>query len=153
MPWPKSQHGSTGQGHGGPAKGKGHGGPARGVHPVGWGGPARGGPNRPAIKAGDGIQAMSNDPDIRARNLARVEELKDHLFGLAKGAEREETQLAAAVAFMNRVEGMPVARQVVANVADPSQLTDADLAAIALSGRRDADAAPADQGQPPRVVN
>jgi hypothetical protein len=153
MPWAKSIHGSTGQGHGGPAKGKGHGGPARGVHPVGWGGPARGGPNRPAIKAGDGIQAMSNDPEIRARNKQRVEDLKDHLYGLAKGAEREETQLAATIAFINREEGLPVARQIVANVADPNSLTDADLAAIALSGRRDPDAAPADAVEPGGVVH
>lgn len=102
---------------------------------AGWGGPARGA-SASRIKPGDpdGIQAMVNDPDVKAKAAARVEALKDHLFGLATGAERQETQLAAAVAYLNRVEGMPIARTVTATVADPNSLTDADLAAIVASG-------------------
>ena len=87
-----------------------HGGPARGViHPEGWGGPTKG--RRPAIQPGDpdGIQRMSHDPERRALNLQRVEELKDHIFTLATTAERQETQLAAAEAFMNRELGTPAA--------------------------------------------
>ncbi|MBS7811202.1 hypothetical protein [Roseococcus pinisoli] len=47
---------------------------------------------------------------IAASREERVQALKDHLLNLAMGAEREETQLSATVALLNREEGMPVAR-------------------------------------------
>lgn len=107
----------------------------------GWGGPAKGA-GGPPIKPGDpdGIQAMSNDPEVKAKAADRAEELKDHLYKLALKAERQETQLAATVAYLNRAEGMPIARTVTATVADPNSLTDAELAAIAAGGRTAADA-------------
>ncbi len=121
---------------------------------AGWGGPARGA-STSRIKPGDpdGIQTMSNDAEVKARAAQRVEALKDHLFGLATKAERQETQLAAAVAYLNRVEGMPIARTVTATVADPNSLTDADLAAIIARGSADPGEAPVDPPRPDGVVH
>jgi hypothetical protein len=95
---------------------------------AGWGGPAKGA-STSRIRKGDpdGIQAMSNDPDIKARNAKRNAELKDHLYDLALHAEKQETQLAAANAWLNRDEGQPVARSINATVDDLSKLTDAEL--------------------------
>ena len=53
---------------------------------------------------------MSNDPEIRARQAERAARLHDHLYTLATDAERQETQLAATIAFLDRVEGKPVSR-------------------------------------------
>lgn len=88
--------------------GPGHGGIAKGA---GWGGPAKGA-STSRIKPGDpdGIQAMSNDPEIRARRAQQAQELHERLFALATDAERQETQLAATIAFLDRVEGKPVSR-------------------------------------------
>ena len=103
-------------------------------------GSGRGGPPKGAsttrIKPGDpdGIQALSNDAEIKARAAARAEALLDHLFHLSLKAQREETQLAASVAYLNRVEGMPVARNINQTVGDASQMTDDELAAIAAAG-------------------
>lgn len=82
--------------------------PAKGA---GWGGPAKGA-SASRIKPGDpdGIQAMSNDPDIKARQAKRAAKLHDHLYALATEAERQETQLAATIAFLDRAEGKPVSR-------------------------------------------
>lgn len=98
----------------------------------GWGGPAKGA-STSRIRPGDpdGITSMRHDPENKRRQAERVEAVREHLYGLALGAERQETQLAASVAYLNRVEGAPVQRAVVANVMDPSKLTDADLAVIA----------------------
>ena len=76
-------------------------------HGAGWGGPAKGagnhdaGPGRPRKEAAEVI-AMAKE--------ARSAALKDQLLTLAFEAEREETQLQASVAYLNREEGMPVAR-------------------------------------------
>jgi hypothetical protein len=131
--------------------GAGHGGPAKGA---GWGGPAKGA-STSRIRPGDpdGIQRMSHDPDIRRRQAERVEQVREHLYGLALGAERQETQLAASVAYLNRIEGTPLQRAVVANVTDPSKLTDADLAAIAAGSGPAAAAAPDDPAGPDGVVH
>jgi hypothetical protein len=85
--------------------GAGHGGPAKGA---GWGGPAKGA-STSRIKPGDpdGIQAMSNDPEVRARRARQADELHERLYALATDADRQETQLAATIAFLNRVEGTP----------------------------------------------
>lgn len=119
----------------GPGKGAGQG--------DGWGGPAKGA-SKSRILPGDpdGIQPMSNDPRIAARGKERLGVLRDKIFELALTAEREETQLAAANAYLNREEGTPVQRVVTASVTDPSLLTDAELAAIAAAGSRGALAAP-----------
>lgn len=131
--------------------GPGWGGIAKGA---GWGGPARGASDS-RIKPGDpdGIQRMSHDPEIRRRQAERAEQVREHLFGLALGAERQETQLAASVAYLNRIEGTPLQRAVVANVADPSKLTDADLAAIAAGSGPAAPPAPDDPAELAGVVH
>ncbi len=87
-------------------------GPGRGSRGDGWGGPAKGA-SASRIRRGDpgGIQAMSNDAEIKARQAERAEELKDHLYHLALKAERQETQLAATVACLDRIEGKPLQRQ------------------------------------------
>ena|SRR5215207_765535 len=120
----------------------------------GWGGPAKG-RSASRIKPGDpdGIQPMSHDPRLLAKAEERTGILKDHLFGLALAAEREETQLAATVAFLNREEGMPIARHLNANVADPAQLTDAQLLAIATSGGPPPDPPKDDPPKPGGVVH
>lgn len=140
----------NGAGRGGPAKGAGGGDP--------WGGPARGA-SASRILPGDpdGIQRMSKDPDIKARNEARNVELKEHLYHLAKNAEREETQLSAAVAWLDRDEGKPIARSVTTTVDDVSQLSDLELTAeIARLERELGEAAPrageAEAGKPPGGV-
>lgn len=135
-------------------------GPGKGA---GWGGPARGA-STSRIKPGDpdGIQAMSNDPDIKAKRQERLSTLRDVIYGLATGTDadgepiadiRHETKLAAAVAYLNREEGTPIARTITANVSDPNSLTDADLAAIAIRGRADIAGTPDDTAEPARVVN
>jgi hypothetical protein len=132
----------TGAGSGGIAKG------------AGWGGPAKGA-STSRIKPGDpdGITSMRHDPDNKRRQAERVEAVREHLFGLALNAERQETQLAASVAYLNRIEGTPLQRAVVANVADPSKLTDADLAAIAAGSGPAAPPAPDDPAEPGGVVH
>lgn len=77
----------------------------------GWGGPAKGA-SRSRIEPGDpeGIQRMSNDPEVKARQAERTARLHDHLYNLALEAQREETQLAATIAFLDRAEGKPVSR-------------------------------------------
>lgn len=91
-------------------------GPGKGA---GWGGPAKGA-STSRIKPGDpaGIQAMSNDADVKARAAARNAQLKEHIYQLALGAEREETQLSAAVAWLDRDEGKPMQRQDVTSGGD-----------------------------------
>ena len=90
----------NGAGRGGSAKGK------------GWGGPARGA-STSRIRVGDpdGIQALSNDPAVKARQAKRAAALTDHLFDLAMNADRQETQLSAAIACLDRTEGKPLQRQ------------------------------------------
>lgn len=74
----------------------------------GWGGPAKGASTTKGRVAE--FQPMSNDPEIKARRAAQAEQLHEHLYELATQADRQETQLAATVAFLDRVEGKPVAR-------------------------------------------
>lgn len=122
---------------------------------AGWGGPAKGASaSRIAPGDPDGIQAMSNDEDVKARAARRSEIMRDHLFRLAQHAQREETQIAAAVAYLDRTEGKPVALNINHNVSDPAQLSDDELSAIAARGRREAPAeAPADAPEPGDVVH
>jgi hypothetical protein len=55
--------------------------------------------------------------------------LKEHLYWLALNAEREETQVRAAQAALDRFEGAPVARNINATADDISQLDDDALVA------------------------
>jgi hypothetical protein len=132
----------------GPAKGKGVGGKANGAGAgEGWGGPPKGASATRIVPGDpDGIQSMSNDPRILARGRIRLDHLRDKIYELALSAEREETQLAAANAYLNREEGTPVQRVVTASVTDPSQMTDEELAAIASTGRGNLIGPSEDQG-------
>ena len=101
-----------------PGPGRGHrikqgngpesGGPANGP---GWGGPASGSP-----AGGTENLTMRNYKSVgervaqRQSREERVAEANEKLTHLMRGAELETTQLAAAVALLNRLEGLPVAR-------------------------------------------
>lgn len=86
---------------------------------AGWGGPAKGagnhgpGPGRPKLE----VSAL-----IAAKREERISALKEHLLALAVTAEREETQLSATVAFLNREEGTPVQRQEISGGAAPLRI-------------------------------
>ena len=97
-----TRHGK-GEGHG-PAKGAGTGGAAHLF------GPARGGGTREGFTSETG-RAMGEDQVMLARIKAeRSLMLEDHLFKLATGAEREDTQVSAAVRLHAIYNGTPVAR-------------------------------------------
>lgn len=81
----------------------------------GWGGPAkgagRGGPAKPFEKGNRAsVGNRSNHPGARDRKET-AERAKDMLAWLFENAELESTRVSAAVAFLNRVEGMPTAKQ------------------------------------------
>lgn len=90
---------------------------------AGWGGPAKGAgspakpfgsdsPTRQTIPGGKGDPAkMMDRAGKRARREAIADEMFEHLVFLAKNATSEQVQKGAAEAVMNRVEGMPTARQ------------------------------------------
>lgn len=79
---------------------------------TGWGGPARG-VGGTASRAPDfcrGNQRAAGPHDMaRARRRQR---LMDELAHLALTAKSEEVQLSAAVAWLDRYEGKPIARTV-----------------------------------------
>ena len=121
-----------GDGWGGPPKGAGRGGEARNSRPE---------KNRPDVapkvpsfadapKAGPGRGHVSvSGEDRRARDAERSEIAQEKLFSLVTTANRQETQLSAAVALLNRIDGMPIARNLNANVDDLSRLSDVELQA------------------------
>lgn len=79
---------------------------------AGWGLGRRGAGAPRLAKAGDAfsdaVRALANDPVVRKTKEERAAALLDHLEGLAFGAERQETQVSATVAALNRLEGLPV---------------------------------------------
>lgn len=94
---------------------------------TGWGGPARGSGSTAAKAAPftDGNQVAA-----RGHNLSRAmkrQALLDTLFDLARTFPSQEVRVAAIVAWLNRVEGRPVAMTAHASAADLSALNDADL--------------------------
>lgn len=96
----------------------------------GWGGPARGAGSAasraPAFQQGN-QRALGPHDMGRARRRQR---LMDELFRLAFTAESEEVQLSAAVAWLDRFEGKPVARSVNVSPDALMALDDAALAAV-----------------------
>ena len=90
----------------------------------GWGGPARGASRSrkaPLFTPGNRAAATHAAPDRErlAAERERVERTLDALLSLAENAPNEATQVAAAVAFMNRVEGpCGTAAEVAAESAD-----------------------------------
>jgi len=55
---------------------------------------------------------MPGRKELREKGKARLDQIKDHLADLALNAVREETQISAAIAYLNREEGLPVARAI-----------------------------------------
>jgi hypothetical protein len=113
--------GSTGTGHGGPAKGVGKG--------DGWGGPPSGRPGkaliiegRPSFEPGN-LHGMTRNGKAE-RRAERSEQMETVLYNLALGAEREETQMNAAVRLHAIYNGQPVAKVVSTSVDDVSDLSD-----------------------------
>lgn len=94
---------------------------------LGWGGPARGIGSRamraPPFTAGNRAAAGRHNMDRSQRRQA----LLDALFDLARTAESDEVRVAATVAWLNRVEGKPVAMTAHITTGDLSALSDADL--------------------------
>jgi hypothetical protein len=108
-----------------PARGSGWGGPAKGAHTHSPGSVQPG-----EIRNPQGRFAMTAERQReRAEAKAKAKELKDHIYGLALTADREETQLAASIAWLNREEGMPVARNLNLNATVTSELGDDELIA------------------------
>ncbi len=94
---------------------------------AGWGGPAQGGGGKAAKAApfppGNRAAACGHNLNRSQRRQA----LLDNLFDLALTASSEEVQLAANVAWLNRVEGKPVAMTAHGMALDLPALNDADL--------------------------
>ncbi len=111
-------------------------------HGDGWGGPAKGAskgdakpftadtPTRQTIPNGRGDPAkMAARRSQKELDAERAQLLKDHLFTLATKAESEMVQKSASEAWLNRHEGMPIARNVNLNVDDVRGLSDEAIAA------------------------
>ena len=95
--------------------------PAGGTHSEGWGGPAKGAGKGPAYgpttaetfeilrakKASAPPEVKAKRKKAKADKAARVEQFNDHLADLALNAAREETQVSATIALLNRLDGMP----------------------------------------------
>lgn len=123
--WRPSTHGSTGAGHGGPARG------------AGWGGPARPQRQFQGSEGGRALVAHRTDPGSRAKRLRRAAEMEDVLYDVASNPEVPEmARITAADKLLNRIEGLPVARNLNINgsAEDLARLTDADLARIVAEG-------------------
>lgn len=82
-----------------------------------------------------------------ARTLRR-QRLMDELERIAFTAESQETQLAAAVAWLDRFEGKPVTRSISAAPGDLVALDDLELTAIASSRSAPPLASPLDTASP-----
>ena len=95
----------------------------------GWGGPAKGASEHiPAPQFEPGNQSAVGHAGPNLSGIEKAQALKDHLYKLATRAEREETQVRAAEAWLNRHEGSPVARTVNYNSTDVTALDDRALA-------------------------
>ena len=122
---------------------------------AGWGGPAKGA-SASRIRKGDpdGIQRMSNDRDVKARQDERREKVLRLYEDVVDDPKQPVmARLVAGDKLLDRIEGKAIGRNIQANVSDPSQLSDADLAAIASSGRAAPAEAPDDPPEPGGVVH
>jgi hypothetical protein len=112
----------------------------------GWGGPAKGagsGPAKPftsgnatrvAFHAGHGDPAKAKmKRTLATEREARLAQLKDHLADLGLNADRQETQVSAIVAYLNREEGLPVAMNKNLN----AEMTFEELVNASLKPRED----------------
>jgi hypothetical protein len=96
----------------------------------GWGGPAKGPGTtaKPAPQFAKGNTASVGHAPRPQSTVDRAQALKDHLFTLAQSAERQETQVQAAKAWLDRHEGLPLARTLNHNTDDLAALDDQSLA-------------------------
>jgi len=83
---------------------------------VGWGGPAKGQGAAPYAKGEplrpkQGTGRTAEAVDAKADRIAMLTANLEHL---ALSAEREETRVSATIAALNRLEGLPIARQITA---------------------------------------
>jgi hypothetical protein len=107
----------------------------------GWGGPPKGEGTRYVKGEVQPLQGKGNTAPVVEKREERLALLRDRIWTLAFEADRQETQLAAANAYLDREEGKAIARTVTTTVDDVSQLTDLELAAeIARLDREIADA-------------
>lgn len=81
---------------------------------MGWGGPSRASGLHPAKLA-----------DLsHAEQVARLRQI---LSDLAEGAQTENIRMQASIALLNRIEGAPVQKQIVANVDSVKEMSDPEL--------------------------
>ncbi|HYI84456.1 MAG TPA: hypothetical protein VEX11_14755 [Acetobacteraceae bacterium] len=123
---------------------KGRGGPPSGE---GWGGPAKGASSS-RFRKGDPA------PVLRTKAVSdRAAECREKVLGMYEemvddASMHPMVRLTAGDKLLDRLEGKPVAVNVNHNLGDPSRLSDAELAAIAASGR---DLSPPTAGDPPEL--
>lgn len=110
----------------GPAKGEGKG-DAKGP---GWGGPAKGPGNGSPPSPIQQAHAVRRDPEAMslaalktATREVRIAAVKEMLLGIVIDGTTEANKLAAIREFLNREEGLPVARNVNLNADDADKLT------------------------------
>lgn len=125
-----------GSGWGGPSTGYGWGGPANGP---GWGGPARGiGHNsRQAEEFVQGNAAAAGPHDMRRSK--QKEAMLNFLYDLALTSDNGMTQVHAATAWLNQVEGKPRPMVLASPGADLAGLDDAALDAETVRLQRELD--------------
>ena len=95
----------------------------------GWGGPAKGASmskKGPAPKFEVGNKAAAGPHDMSDRDKAQA--IKDMLFGLALTAERPIERIKAGEVWLNRTEGLAVARNITVSADDIGALDDDALA-------------------------
>lgn len=102
----------------------------------GWGGPAKGGGDRPAKPFTAASETRVTHPlppaplsDRKALRRQRTEELEDILQSIARNSDRDETRVSAAVRLHAIYNGQPVARNLNINVDDIANLSDDELRA------------------------
>ena len=103
----------------------------------GWGGPARGAGTRLEPNHTYNTMDIETRRKLRERKEELAEEMKAKIYELALAAKRQETQLSAAMALLDRLEGKAISRNVNMDVDDPNKLTDAELERIARMGLSD----------------
>jgi hypothetical protein len=118
----------------------------------GWGGPARGAgkvcPKANRFEKGNRA-AVGADHTMYLSDLEKAQMMRERLFKLGLEAQREETQVAAARAYLDRIEGLPVARNMNFATDDVSALDDVALAARKKKLERAVGAGDAGTASPP----
>lgn len=111
---------------------------------AGWGGPAKGAgaPVRPPFEPGNPTRVTMTFAEARAMNgdkpskhamrkaldEQRAEEMRQLLYDIATKGEAEANRLNAATKLLDRIEGMPVAKQQIEVKRPIEEMTEAELA-------------------------